>query len=88
MVKPMEPSEYEQAIAGMPDTYPDELSYRMAMASQRAAVELCAKQFIENPNTSAWRQLQTYMARYQNIVRNCVFKPKLQTLVEFSKGDE
>jgi hypothetical protein len=70
----MEPSEYEQATAGMPDTYPDELSYQMAKASQRAAVELCAKQFIENPNTSAWMKLQTYMARYQNIVCNCDFK--------------
>jgi hypothetical protein len=70
----MEPTEYEQATAGMPDTYPDELSYKTAKAVAKVGLEHTHEAFIQNPSTSAWRQLQYYMARYQNIVCNCDFK--------------
>tara|TARA_R110000751_G_scaffold11143_3_gene39857 strand:- start:747 stop:950 length:204 start_codon:yes stop_codon:yes gene_type:complete len=54
--------------------YDKEIEYKGIVAYERARLEVIMKEYLENPNTDKYLNLEQHMILYQDIVCNCSWK--------------
>ncbi len=66
--------QYSEAIKGQKKQYKTKLEYMGEIGKCKAELQVALEMFEDGPHTANWHQVIDSMARYQNIVMNCIYK--------------